>query len=531
MENRNQRMNVHYMLQKFVIWLAILGFAATGIAQADSPVTLQLDSLLRTGKEQIYRLDFRDAERTFRFTQRQFPEQPHGYIFEAYISALVYSMDQSNDSLAEALNRQVSKALEVAEAFKDRDDKNPEAYFYLALGNGIDALYHVINRSFIKGYWSGRKTKSNLEKATQLDPQYYDAYFGLGLFHYYADLLPGMLKLIAGVLGFDGDRVLGRNEVYMAASRGTFFRIEGEFMYYSIGYFLEGEKSRSIRALKQLYRQYPTNMALGLIIAYHYRRSGYMEKCIEYCKQFDDQYSDYLPQLTNVRYYNIGVANYDLNRFEKADSLFKALENLPTRKSRYYRAAMNYYRGHIADLRFDRETAMAYYSKIPDEQQESYWFMNAAMHRRFPMDSLQYRFFVAENMLNSRQFDKSIAASEALKRNIDSGQRSTNPFLQQLVENLLARQYHYRRKMDEAGKLFASIYKNLDNVDDKYQQSWLLIHYGRYLRDAKQHDRAIEIFEQAGSLDDDFTKIICEREKFVTKRQQQNKSTEDDDEE
>jgi tetratricopeptide (TPR) repeat protein len=480
---------------------------------------VEMDSLLRTGKEQIYQLKVPEAAQTFQFIKQQFPDMPQGYVLEAYLTALVYSMDQSNDSLETVLLQQVNHAVDIAETYRERNHNNPEAYFYLAIGNGVEALYHVINRSFVKGYFSGRSTKKNLEKAIELDPRYFDAYFGLGVFHYYADLLPGMLKFIAGILGFEGDRIRGRNEVYMAASKGEYFRIEGEFIYYTIGYFLEGEKTRSIRALKQLYQRYPSNSALGMILAYHYRRTGHMQECISYCQNLTIENEKLLPQLTNMKYYNMAVANYCLNNFETADSIFHLIEQLPTRKSRYYRAAINYYLGHIADLRFDRKTALAYYQKIPNEKQERYWYLNKRMHERFPMDSLQYRFFIAENLLDSRQLAASIRETDKLMRDFQSGQKSTNPMLPYLVANLSARQHHYRRNMKKAGELFDYIYQNFDKIDDEFQQSWILIHYGRYLRDAGDYDRALQMFQQAGKLDDDFTKIICEREKFVTQKQ------------
>ena len=174
---------VNYMIKK--VLTIVLIFTAAGFAGHYRPV--EMDSLLRTGKEQIYQLKVPEAAQTFQFMKQRFPDLPQGYVLEAYLTALVYSMDQSNDSLENVLLQQVKEAVDRAEAYRDRNHNNPEAYFYLAIGNGVEALYHVINRSFVKGYFSGRNTKNNLEKAIELDPRYFDAYFGLGVFHYYAD--------------------------------------------------------------------------------------------------------------------------------------------------------------------------------------------------------------------------------------------------------------------------------------------------------------------------------------------------------
>ncbi len=499
--------------------IALVIFLLEYFSIAQVPATPPpLDSLILAGKERIYELHFPAAEQIFVTAQKAFPDHPHGYVLQAYISALMFGLDQGNAPLAVRLEQQIDAAETVSKAFIKRYPDSPDSYFYLALNKSIEALYHVINRSFVKGYFSGRSSKNLLEQVVEMDPGYNDAYLGLGMFHYYADLLPGLLKFIAGILGFEGDRVRGRNEVYMAASRGHYFRVEGEFIYHSIGYFLEGEKERAIRAIKLLYARYPTNQGLGLMLAYHYRRSGYIQKCIDYCERFTDEHSEVLPQITNLRYYNLAVSYYDLNQFPKADSLMRRLDEMPTRKSRYYQAAIDYYRGHLADLRFDRETAMSFFNKITKDSQTLYWYWRSRMHVRFPMDSLQYRYFVALNDLGSRQFGRSLAAARALQNELAAGKKSANEYLPLLVGDLLARNLYIQRQFAEARTIYESILPAVEKMDDDYRRSWIFIYYGRLLRELKAYEKALKYFEKAYKLDDDYTRVIVEREKFLTRR-------------
>ena len=499
---------------KSIIFLLLLGFIFSAHANSTPP---PLDSLILSGKERIYELKFKEAEQLFVKTQQDFPEYPHGYVFQAYISALMFGLDQSNDSLAQVLVKQIDAATDVAKAFKKKHPDEADSYFYIAIASGIKALYHVINRSFIKGYFSGRSAKKNLEKVIKLDPNYNDAYLGLGMFHYYADLLPGFLKFFAGILGFKGDRVRGRNEVYLAASRGHVFKVEGEFIYHSIGYFLEGEKTTAIRAIQQLYRRYPTNQGFGLMIAYHYRRIGYPEKCIAYCQGFTDKFSKVVPQITNLRYYNMAVSYYDLNKFAESDSVLMLLDSLPTRKSMYYQAGIDFYRGHLADLRFEREKALSFFNKIKKAGQTKYWFYRSQMHRNVAMDSLQYRYYIADNLLGIRKFRKSLDETLALKRDLDAGQKSLNPDLPFLVGDLLGLNHQYRGRLNEAKTAYDEIIPNLKTMRDDFHKCWIRIHYGRMLRTQNELAAAQKVFESVSS-DDDYTTLIISREKFVTER-------------
>ncbi|NIS39145.1 hypothetical protein GWN91_08485, partial [Candidatus Saccharibacteria bacterium] len=262
----------------------------------------------------MYNLHFEQAEKTFVEAQSEFPDYPHGYVYQAYIAAIVYSMDRKDDSLEQILNRHIEQASEVAEDYKDRMEETADSHFYLGLLRGIKALAHATNRSYIKAYWDGRKAKSDLEKTVDLNPEYYDAYLGLGLFQYYVALLPGVLKFFAKLLGFEGDRYKAMQQIELSAEEGQYFRVEAEFLTHSTRYFLEGDTTTTIPALKKMYEEYPENQAIGLLLAYHYRRYGFIQKCIDYCKSFTDEHGRILPLITNLKYYNLAVSYYDLNQ-------------------------------------------------------------------------------------------------------------------------------------------------------------------------------------------------------------------------
>jgi tetratricopeptide (TPR) repeat protein len=419
--------------------------------------------------------------------------------------------------LGRALDEQLKHSIDIAKDYKDRFNDSAGSYFHLALANSIKALYHIVDRSYIKGYWYGRKAKSDLNKVVELDSAYYDAYVGLGLFHYYADLLPGFLKFIAGILGFDGDRVKGKGEIYRTARKGHFFKIESEFLYHSIGYFLEGSKNKAFLSLQKMYNQFPTNQGLGVMIAYHYRRTGFIQHCIEMCEKLIRQGDMDLPQITNLKYYNLAVCYYDLNEFDRADSLFTLMNTLATRKSLYYKAAIDYYKGHLADLRFDHETALKYYQKIPDHKQTKYWYWLSRSLIKYPTDSLLYQYFAAVNYLGSRQYNKSFATAATLWKTARVRKTGPNPNIKFLAGDIIARNYYARRRFGRAGEIFEEIIPDLDKMDDKIRRSWIYIHYHYYLKATGNYQTAQEILKKADDIDDDYTRIIIERERFILK--------------
>jgi hypothetical protein len=78
-----------------------------------------LDSMVMKGKQHIYRMEFEQAEAVFVQSQAAYPDYPHGYVYQAYITALFFSLDQSNDSLGRALDEQLKHSTDIAKDYKD----------------------------------------------------------------------------------------------------------------------------------------------------------------------------------------------------------------------------------------------------------------------------------------------------------------------------------------------------------------------------------------------------------------------------
>ena len=183
----------------------------------------------------------------------------------------------------------------------------------------------------------------------------------------------------------------------------------------------------------------------------------------------------------------------------------------------FYQAGIDFYRGHLADLRFEREKALSFFNKIKKAGQTKYWFYRTQMHRSVAMDSLQYRYYIADNLLGVRKFRKSLDETFALKRDLDAGQKSINPDLPFLVGDLLALNYQFSGRPGQAQATYQTFFDKLKDMRDAFHKCWIRIHYARNLRSQNQLVDAKKIFETVES-DDDYTTLIIEREKFITER-------------
>lgn len=496
--------------------LLILVIYLPGLPAQTSPS--HLDQLVQAGKQEIYHFRLDKALLIFREVQKQYPDYPQGFFYESYITAIYFSQDKTNDSLDTALHRTVERSVEVGEAFKKRDPANPDALYYLGVSYGVLGIYHVLNRSYFKGYINGRRGKNYLEKVVRVDSTYYDAYLGLGIFHYYVDLLPGVVKFFASILGFHGDRARGIREIHLTAQKGQFFSVEAKFVYSAIRYFFEGRKQVSLHTFIQLRNVYPDNPALTLLIGYHYRRMGQLKQALHFFKSVPTSYEKKLPQISVMRFYNTGVCYFRMNRFPEAEAAFDSLIQKPIRKTAYYQSALSYYKGLLSDLRFDRPAAEKYYRKIPKSKETQYWYNISRLNVKFEMDSLLQAYVIASNQVFTADFP---AAGKTIRhifnRLAHSSISPSVPYYKYLAEDLRAK-YEFRRgQVKKSEKRYRTFINRAGKVKDDFYRAWIYIQYARVLRERKKWREAEKMLNIAKSCKDEYTRLIIEREKYIIK--------------
>src|SRR5262249_29519801 len=123
-------------------------------------------------------------------------------------------LDPASRALDAEFNDRASAAIAASDAWTKREPGNAEAWFYLAGSYGPLVQWHVLRGERVAAAREGNKIREALQKALQLDPSLNDAYFGIGLYHYYADVVPGTVKFVRWLLFLPGgDRVKGMREM------------------------------------------------------------------------------------------------------------------------------------------------------------------------------------------------------------------------------------------------------------------------------------------------------------------------------
>jgi tetratricopeptide (TPR) repeat protein len=483
--------------------------------------TQELYALIDIGRKEIYHFRFEKALKVFLTIQQKYPDFPHGYFYESYITAILFSQDKTNQYLDSLLHETVRTAVKIGERYKNSHSDDPEANYYLGISHGVLGIYHVLNKNYFKGYLNGRKGKKYLEKTVELDSAYYDAYLGLGIFHYYVDLLPGVIKFFAGILGFHGNREEGIKEIYLTANRGKFLNVEADFTHATIRYFLEGAKYEGLLRFKSLRKKYPENPALTLMVGYYYRRHGQIKTALNYFSDVSEKFTGTLPQITVMKWYNMGVCNFRMNDFQQAEFYFNKIMNHKLRKTKYYQAALAYYKGLLAGIRMDQELSHRYMSMIFKNKETEYWYNISRLYVRYPIDSLMINFIIANNNVFTASFYSANIQVSGLVHLLDKEEfRKNKSHMLFLIRDLEARLAFRQGRIQVAAKLYENFIQDIDDFQDKFHRAWMYIGFARVLREMKSWEASRIMLEKATRVSDEYTRLIIERERFILKNQQ-----------
>ena len=182
-----------------------------------------------------------------------------------YWRLLLNPEDTSGDA---ALMARITAALSSGEAWVAREPKRAEAWFYLGGAYGTRVLLRGLRGQYLSAARDGKRIHDSLQLAIRMDPSIGDAYFGLGLYHYYAAIAPRAARIISMLMFLPGgDRTGGLNEMEQARARGILLGGEADYQLHLIYLWYERQHTTALRLIEGLRNRYPHNPIFYLRLA------------------------------------------------------------------------------------------------------------------------------------------------------------------------------------------------------------------------------------------------------------------------
>ncbi len=218
----------------------------------------------REGINGVYSLDFAVAQENIEKVFSQYPDHPFAHFGNAMIawSRYEYEFEKSDEKQQIVFERTLDDSIDGIKRWMKNNPDDPNAYMGIGALYGLRAMFNMRNRKWITSYFSGRKAIANLEKSLQLDPTYYDAYFGLGIYQYYAGTLPSVIKILAKIVAIKGNPDEGVRQLNLSREKALFTSDSAKLILIEIQNMRGGKyyaPQKSLEYIRQLRAKYPKN--------------------------------------------------------------------------------------------------------------------------------------------------------------------------------------------------------------------------------------------------------------------------------
>ena len=235
-----------------------------------------------------------EAIKTFRAIETHNPESPLGYLLDAdatwwkiYLTTAdlvdpdVFDVLISNSSPYDSKFQDLTEmAVKNARAQIHAHQDVARNELYEGLAYALRARFFGLHDDDLATARAAKRMRALLLSAREADPTLADADAGLGLYNYFVDTLPSIVKMLKFLIGLPGgNRERGLAQLHNAAEKGEWVRAEAKF-YLAKNFSRpnEGQYAKSLQLFQELATEYPRNLLWKLLAGTLQVRLGHAQE-------------------------------------------------------------------------------------------------------------------------------------------------------------------------------------------------------------------------------------------------------------
>jgi hypothetical protein len=274
----------------------------------------------------------------------------------------------------------LERALDLADARLRAAPRDPDGRFFRAAALACRGRLRSYDGEWIAAAWDGKRAMDLVRELAAEQPGNRDLLFGLGLYDYYADVVPKQYGVFRPLAAFfpRGDRRRGLEELGQVEREGHFARVEAAFARLEIEYLWEEDSAAALAHAEALRRRFPGNPVFHLYIARaHAVRREWKESreaCAEILAAARLGRAGYGAYQAEAALYFTGRSDLEERNFHAAAAGLEGLEREAAARgsSSRWRTLGALTRGMALDALGNRQAAIAAYrlaQRLPDAAQ------------------------------------------------------------------------------------------------------------------------------------------------------------------
>lgn len=256
--------------------LAALGTLsiATGLAAGPLPAASVMDdaaflAAVDRGLERLYDFDFAAARASLQAAAADHPGHPVGPFLESLPGWWLALADPDDAAARAPVRERLERTLALADQRLRAAPHDADGRFFRAAALACRGRLRSYDGEWIAAAWDGKRSIDMVRELRADQPANQDLLFGLGLYDYYAEVVPREYAIFRPLAVFfpRGDRQRGLDELARVEKEGHFARVEAAFARLEIEYSWEEDTAAALAHAEALHARFPGNPVFHLYVA------------------------------------------------------------------------------------------------------------------------------------------------------------------------------------------------------------------------------------------------------------------------
>jgi tetratricopeptide (TPR) repeat protein len=278
----------------------------------------------------------------------------------------------------ESQDKKLYKLLDVVvDVCEKRLDENPEdvaAMFFKGGAVGFRGRLRANRGKWLGAVNDGMVALPLVRKAYELEPNNYDVLLGIGIYNYYAAVIPGKYPIVKPAMIFfpSGDRKKGLEQLRQASLHAKYAQVEATYFLMQNYFTYEKDYTSALELARKLHEKYPNNSMFFRYLGRCLVSTGYLGEAndifIDIINRYTQQQLGYDMYDAREAYYYIGKFEFLARRYDTALKNLYACDEisriLDKEESSGFMSLANLIVGMIYDAQGKRQYAIEQYNKV-----------------------------------------------------------------------------------------------------------------------------------------------------------------------
>lgn len=334
----------------------------------------EIDRRIQRGIDYIYNIELEKADSQFTEVIKLRPDHPVGYFFQAMVQWWRILTNFDDESHDQQFYDMLNVVIDMAEKRLDENSKDVTALFFKGGAVGFRGRLRANRGNWLGAANDGIVALPVVRKAYELDPNNYDVLLGIGIYNYYADIMPDRYPIVKPLMIFfpSGDRKRGLEQLSLAATNSKYAKVEATYFLMQNYFNFEKDYSKALELARQLHARYPRNSVFHRYFGRCLVSMGFLADAnaqfVEIESRFQKKQTGYDAYDGREAYYYIGKFDFLSGRLENALVKLQKCDSLSRKIDKDgpsgFMSLGNLLMGMTYDLQNKREHALQQYRKV-----------------------------------------------------------------------------------------------------------------------------------------------------------------------